>query len=234
VSVEIAAGPVLIVAVFIVTLMVVGGLAYWLLLKPRGNSHGTTWRFQAVTTVPVSRRTFDRASAATATVIATPKNGPRSSARLDALRGTRGTFVLVYRIGMVSVGLAGLTAGTWLLWSHTPANMNGLMGGIIVLVSLWPLLNGLAPGPSIVPVVEPLTPALLDRIKSKISVQVVPAEPLAVAFGESEIHLAGEMLRQGASLREVARAVYRQYDGLSEADKQGVELALAQYLSNRD
>jgi hypothetical protein len=111
VSVEIAAGPVLVVTVFMVTLMVVGGLAYWLLLKPRGNSHATAWRFQAVTRVPVSPRTFDRASAATATAMATPEIDPRSSTRLDALRGTRGTFVLVYRIGMIGIGLVGLTAG---------------------------------------------------------------------------------------------------------------------------
>jgi hypothetical protein len=234
VSVEIAAGPVLVVAVFMVTLMVVGGLAYWLLLKPRGNSQATTWRFQAVTRVPVSQRTFDRASAAAATAMATPEIDPRSTARLDALRGTRGTFVLVYRIGMIGVGVVGLTAGASLLWSHTPANMNGLPGGIIVLVSLWPLLNGLVPGPSIVPVVEPLTPDLLDQIKRKMRIQVVTAEPLAVALADPELHLAGEMLRQGASLREVARAVYRQYDGLSDADKRAFELALAHYLGNRD
>lgn len=231
--VEIGLGAVVVVAVFVVTLIAVGCFAFWL-LKPRRNSRPTTWRFQAVTRLPVSQRTFDRVAAATAAAMTTPESNAPSHGRLDALRSKRGAFVRVYRIAMISVGLVGLTAGAWLLWSHTPANMNGLLGGILLLVSLWPLLNGLVPGPSIVPVVEPLTPAVLDQIKRKMSVQVVTAEPLAVALTESEIRLAREMLRQGASLREVARAVYRQYDGLSEADQRGVELALAQYLSNCD
>ena len=107
---------------------------------------------------------------------------------------------------MIAVGLAALTAAVLLLRSHTPANMNGLPGGIILLLSLGALLNGLIPGPSIKPV-DPLNNDQRDQIKNKIKVQVTTAEPLTVAVTENQLRRGAEMIRQGVSPEDAARAV---------------------------
>ena len=130
---------------------------------------------------------------------------------------------------MIAVGLVGLIGAALLLRSHTPANMNGLPGGIILLLSLGALLNGLIPGPSIKPV-EPLDKDLRDQIRNKIKVQVTTAEPLTVALNENQLRRAAEMVRQGVSPEEAARAVAAAYDSLSEADQQAIAAAVAHYL----
>jgi hypothetical protein len=131
---------------------------------------------------------------------------------------------------MIASGLVALTAAVLLLRSHTPANMNGLPGGIVLLISLGLLMNGLIPGPSIVPVVDPINADLVDQIKNKIKLQVSTAEPLTVALNESQMRLGAEMLRQGVSLADVARSVYANYDSHSETDKRSIEVAVAQCL----
>ena len=126
------------------------------------------------------------------------------------------------------MGLAGLTAGALVLRSHTPANMNGLPGAIIVLLSLGALLKGLLPGPSIMPSLEPLEPALLDQLREKIKVQVMTSPALRVTLSESDLRRAAEMLGRGVPIADVARAVHAGYTFLSEADRRSVEAAIAQ------
>ena len=227
--VEIDNGPLLLIisSVFIVAFAVVCAIAYLLLAKGRSTQSG--WLLQFRGRLPVSTPTFERIATATAAAMRAPDVSRATLARLDALAGTRRTFVVVYRTVMIAVGLVGLIGAALLLRSHTPANMNGLPGGIILLLSLGALLNGLIPGPSIKPV-EPLDKDLRDQIRNKIKVQVTTAEPLTVALNENQLRRAAEMVRQGVSHEEAARAVAAAYDSLSEADQQAIAAAVAHYL----
>jgi hypothetical protein len=226
--VEIGNGRLLLIigCVFIVAFVVVCAIAYLLLTK--GRSTQSAWHLQFRGRFPVSKPTFERIATATAAAMRPPDVSAATRARLDALAGTRKTFVVVYRTVMIAVGLAGLTGAALLLRSHTPANMNGLPGGIILLLSLGALLNGLVPGPSIKPV-EPFTNDLRDQIKNKIKVQVTTSEPLSVALDENQLRRAAEMIRQGVSPDDAARAVSAAYDSLSGADQQVIASTVAQY-----
>lgn len=228
--VEIGDDPILLVigGVFILAFMLVCAVAY--LLLARGDSRQSGWHLHFQSRLPVSQRTFEHIANATAAAIAKPEISAARRAQLDELGGKRGAFVVFYRTVMIASGLVALTAAVSLLRSHTPANMNGLPGGIVLLISLGLLMNGLIPGPSIVPVVDPLNADLVNQIKNKIKLQVSTAEPLTVALNESQMRLGAEMLRQGVSLADVARAVYANYDGLSETDKRSIEVAVAQCL----
>ncbi len=227
--VDIAADPMLLLigGVFIATFVAVCAVAY-LIAQRRSKTPAGTWTFQLHSRLPVSNTTFERLSRAAATATERPDISPATRAQLDQLGQLRSGFVSIYRVLMIFVGLAGLTAGALLLRSHTPANMNGLPGGIIVLLSLGALLSGLIPGPSIKPSVEPLEPALRDQLKQKMKLQVITSPPLRVTLSESDMQRAVEMRRQGVPIAEVAHAVYPGYTGLGEADRQFVESAIAQ------
>ena len=226
--VEIADHPLLLLligGVFIAAFVAVCAVAY-LIAKRRSKTPAGTWEFQLDSRLPVSPRTFERLSRAAAIATERPDISPATLAQLDQLRQLRSGFVSIYRVLMIFVGLAGLTAGGLLLRSHTPANMNGLPGGIIVLLSLGALLHGVRPGPSIKPSVEPLEPALRDLLKKKITVQVMTS-PLRVTLSESDMQLAIDMHRRGAPIADVAHAVYPGYTALSEVERQSVESAIA-------
>ena len=145
---------------------------YVLLAKRRTDGRATTWKFELQSRLPVSKHTFERIAAGTAAAMARPQISEATRAQLNQLERARGVFVSVYRVLFISVGLVGLTAGILLLRSHTPANMLGLYGAIVVLFSLGALLNGIVPGPSVVPM-EPLDRVYLDQLKEKTKVQVL-------------------------------------------------------------
>jgi len=222
-------GPLFLIigGVFIVVFVVVSALAYLLLAKGRSTQSG--WHLNFRGRLPVSKPTFERMTAATAAARRVPDVSATTRARLDTLAGSRKTFVAVYRTVMIAVGLAGLMGAVFLLRSHTPGNMNGLPGGIILLLSLGALLNGLIPGPSIKPV-ELLDKDLRDQIRNKINVQVTTAEPLTLAVTENQLRRAAEMIRQGVSPEDAARAVAAANDSLSEADQQAIAAAVAHSL----
>jgi hypothetical protein len=228
-AVEIGNDPMLllIAAVFVVSFITVCAVAYVLLAKRRTDGPATTWRLELQSRLPVSKHTFERIADGTAAAMARPQITEATRAQLNQLDRARGVFVSVYRVLFITVGLAGLTAGILLLRSHTPANMHGLPGGIVVLLALGMLLKGIVPGPSVVPI-EPLDRAHLDLLKEKIKVQVLTSEPLTVRLSAPEIRTAGEMLRRGLPIADAIRAVYPAYEGLSESDKRALEFALRQ------
>jgi hypothetical protein len=227
--VEIGGVPMLllIAGVFIVTFVGVCAAAYLLLVKRRTDGTATTWKVQLQSGLPVSKRTFEWISRGTAAAMARPQISAATRAQLEQLGQVRAVFVPIYRVLMIVVGLAGLTAGILLLRSHTPANMLGLPAAIVLLLSLGALLKGLVPGPSIVPM-DPLDPALLDQFKEKINVQVITSPPLTVRLSTSDIRQAADMLRRGVPIADAARAVHPGYADLSEMDKRSVEVAIAQ------
>jgi hypothetical protein len=221
--VEIGNDPMLllIAGVFVVTFITVCAAAYVLLAKRRTDGPATTWKFELQSRLPVSKHTFERIA------MARPRVSEATRAQLNQLERARGVFVSVYRVLFISVGLAGLIAGILLLRSHTPANMLGLYGAIVVLFALGALLNGIVPGPSVVPM-EPLSRVHLDQLKQKIKVQVFTSEPLTVTLSAAEIRAAREMLRRGVPIADAVGAVYPGYEGLVESDKRALECVLRQ------
>lgn len=216
----------LVAGVFVVIFIAVCAVAYFLLARGKtSGGPGTTWKFEFQGRLPVSKQTFDRIAEGTAAAVAMPERSDATRAQFDQLDRARGIFVSVYRIVFVTVGLAGLVGGILLLRAHTPANMIGLPGGIVVLLSLGALLKGLVPGPSVMPM-EPLDREFVNQLKEKIKVQVLTSDPLTVRLGEPEMRKAGEMLRQGVPIADVVRAVYPAYEGLSDFEKRAVESAI--------
>jgi hypothetical protein len=214
--------------VFIVTFVAVGTIAYLLIGNRRSDGPATTWKFQLQRRLPVSKRTFELISRVTHAGMERPSISPETRVQLDRLDQVRGVFVSIYRVLMIGVGLVGLTGGVLLLRSHTPGNMNGLPGAIILLLSLGALLKGVVPDPSIRPSVQPLEPALLEQFKRKINVQVSTLQPLRVTLSEVDMRLAAEMLHRGVPIADVARAVHAGYEGLSDHDRRSVESVIAQ------
>lgn len=225
--VEIGDDPMLLLVagVFILAFAAVCAVAYVLLAKRHPTGGPTTWKVERQGRLPVSKETFNRIAEGTAAAVARPEMSDATRAQFDQLDRARGIFVSVYRIVFITVGLAGLVGGILLLRSHTPANMLGLPGGIVVLLSLGALLKGLVPGPSVTPM-EPLDRKYLDQLKEKIRVQVITPDPLTVRLGEPELRKASEMLRQGLPIADVVRAVYPAYEGLSDFEKRAIESAI--------
>jgi hypothetical protein len=213
-----------IAGVFVLTFLAVCGIAYLLLARrTRHSPGGSTWQFNMQGQVPVSKGAVDLISKAAAVGMSRPELTPGTRARLGAMAGSRGTFVTIYRVLMIAIGLIGLTAAGFLIRAHTPGNQYLLPGGILALLSLGALLNGLIPGPSIVPV-EPLEPDLFDNIK----VEVTTGSPLTISLSELDIQQAAHALRQGLSITDAARAVHEGYDQLDEVEKRAFESALEQ------
>jgi hypothetical protein len=104
-----------------------------------------------------------------------------------------------------------------------------LPGAIIVLLALGALLNGLMPGPSVMPV-EPLSPEVLRQMREKISIRVTTADPTEVKLGEADIRAVSEMLQSGTSLSDALRTVYPDFDALSDAEKHWLESTIATYV----
>jgi hypothetical protein len=229
--VEIADNPALLIVagVFILTFLAVCVLAVVVLTRRRSDGKASTWNLQSQGELPVSKKTFDRISTATARAISPPGVTPEARARLNDLEKARGTFRSIYRGGMIGVGLVGLVGALLLFRSHTPANMHGLPAAIVLLLSLGALLNGLSPSSPVLRRVKPLDPSLLEQMRQKIKVDV-RTEPLSVTLTEADLRRAAEMRASGRPLDEIARAVYRAYDQLSEFDKRAFEATLRRLL----
>ncbi len=128
--------------VFIVTFVAAGTIAYLLIGIRRSDAPATTWKFELHNRLPISKRTFELISRATHAAMERPSISPGTRVQLDRLSQARGVFVSIYRVLMIGTGLAGLTAGVLLLLSHTPGNMHGLPGAIVLRFSLGALLKG--------------------------------------------------------------------------------------------
>ena len=214
----------LIIAVFIVTFLVVCAIAY-VIFSSKHRAERGTHRISFSSRLPVSKSVFDSIVKTAAAAVSKPEIAPSTRTRLDELAASaRPRFERFYRVVMIAIGFVGLTAAIALFRAHTPANMYGLPAGIILLLSLGALLNGLVPGPSIVPDVEPIDPRLLDKIK----VQIRRDEPLTVSLSESDVQRASNLLRQGVPIAAAARAIYAHYDELQQSEQRAFESALRQ------
>jgi hypothetical protein len=222
-------GLLLVAGVFVLTFVLVCGVAYGLLLKGRRRGGGSTWHVQFGSELPVSKETFDAASHAVERAVTPPWASASTVATLDGLERVRRGFAWVYRTGFILGGIAGIGAGIMLLLSHTPANMQGLPGAILFLLGLGAMINGLIP-PRSVANVEPLAPELLRQMREKISVEVKTLEPLEVKLGKSEIQRLSAMIIDGTPIGEALGDVYPAYEELSELVNRWLESTLSKHL----
>jgi hypothetical protein len=217
-------------AVFMLTFISVCVIAYVVLAKRRRDGE-TTWQFSA--RLPLTPENFERVASRTRAAVSASEVTPATRANFERLDRLRGTFVSIYRIVMITVGLAGLVAAGLIFRAHTPANMMGLPGAIVLLLALGALLKGLVPGPALT-AVEPLDSDLLRQMREKISVRVITGEPIAVKLGEGDIRRVSEMLRRGSSPGDALRAVYPDFDGLGESEKRWLESTISNYVGQAE
>jgi hypothetical protein len=216
-------------AIFILTFVSVCAVAYVVLAKRRRAGEQTTWHVQLGARLPVTKENFGSVAAATEAAFSVPQVSPATRANFDRLDRLRGTFLSIYRIIMITVGLAGIVAGGLMFRAHTPANMMGLPGGIVLFLAFGALLKGLVPPPALTPV-EPLDPELLRQMREKISVRTITAEPIAMKLGEADIRRVSEMLRRGSSPGDALRAVYPDFDTLGDSEKRWLESTISNYI----
>lgn len=216
-------------AIFVLTFVGVCAIAYAVLARRRPEGDHTTWSLQLGAPLPLTKDKFVRAAEATAAAIAVPEVTPDTRASFERLDRARGAFVSIYRTIMITVGLAGLVAGGLLVRSHTPGNMNGLPGAVVLLLALGALVTGLVPGPSVKPV-EPLDPELLRQMRENISVRTITAEPIVVKLGEADVRRVSEMLQRGSSAGDALRAVYADFDTWGESERRWLESTISNYV----
>ena len=216
--------PILVGGVFVVTFVLVCAVAYVVLRRwSADSSRPSTWHFSLGKRLPVSKRTFDFVSRQAAAAISTPEVSPEIRGRLEGLARLRRTFVAVFRVIMIAVGLIGLAGAAALFQTHTPGNMHGLPAAIILLLALGALLSGLIPPPSVAPDMQPIDRRLLEKIK----VRVTTSEPRSISLTAADLKRAAALVRQGRDISDAARAAYSDYDALDELEKRAMESMLA-------
>ena len=227
-DVEIADNPMmlLVIGVFLLTFVAVCVIGFVMFSRGRREGTATTWRMDFGARVPVSPATFERLADETRAAVAIPEVAPETRATLNSLRSLRRGLVIGYRTGWIVLGLGGLVGGLLLLRSHTPANMQGLPGAIIILLSLGALLNGLVPSRTVDPG-EPLPAETLRQMREKIRVEVTSPAVTHVQLGETELKRIADMVRAGSPMSDALRAVYPSFDGLSKAEQQWLESTVA-------
>jgi hypothetical protein len=210
----------------VVALIAVGlGGAFWLLSRGRRGPHGTTeWRFDFAGELPVGKPALDRLATLTEAALAPPALAPETRAAVDSLGSLRRTLAGIYRAALIVGGIGGLVLAFVLFRGADAANMQGLPAAIVLLLSLGALFSGLIPSRT----VDPVTPVDPDLFKN-ISVQV-SRQPLTVHLSQFELIRAKEMLRQGATLDAIARAVVAEYDRLGGPEKHAIQQTLAKAL----
>jgi hypothetical protein len=223
--VEIGGTALLVAAVFLVTFVLVCVGAYWLLKGTRvsheGNSGAVSFRIQTSRELPLDTQTFHSMASAVQSAVKRPEVPAATRAFFKDVDKARATFVSISRVIMIAVGVAGLTVSFLMFRQANTANLMTLPAALIGLFSLGALGKGLIPDRRFQPV-EPIDPALLDKIRVETSV-----EPLTINFGQFEMMKAAEMTARGASSEDVARAVHGGYDALSDFEKAAVQQLIA-------
>ena len=225
--VELGAGAAaLLLAAFVLVLAAVCA-GVWFLSRGTPGPKGTTeWRANLSQQLPVSKPTFDRLADLTERAVRPPALAPETRAAIDSLGTLRKPLAVVYRGGLIVLGLGGLVLAFVLFRGADSANMQGLPAAIILLLSLGALGSGLIPNRTIDPV-EPLDPDLFKNVHVQVSKQ-----PLTVHLSPFELTRAKEMLRRGVPLDDIARAVHADYDTLEDVEKHAVQQMLAEALKD--
>jgi hypothetical protein len=210
----------LVLAVFLVSFVLVCLVAYWLVASAKRGTGGTsTWDIDITSRLPVSKSTFERLADLTEAAVSRPELTPEKQAFLEDLADTRTTALGAYRLGMIAVGLVGVVVAILWFRDATSANMLGLPAAIVMLLSLGAILEGILPKRA--RHIEPIDPRLFDKVKVQVS-----KEPMTVRLDGADMRKAADILRQGGSPDEAARAVYTEYDALSAFERAAVRDAI--------
>jgi hypothetical protein len=210
-----------VLAVFLVSFVLVCLVAYWLVASAKRGTDGTrSWNIDIAGRLPVSKATFERVADLTEAAVSRPELTPEKEAFLADLAESRKTALGAYRLGLIAVGLLGVIVAILWFRDASSANMLGLPAAIVMLLSLGAILEGLLPRGA--KHIEPIDPRLLDKIEVQVS-----KEPMTVRLDSTDIRKAADILRQGGSPDEAARAVYPEYDALCAFERTAVREAIA-------
>ena len=214
----------LLLAVF-VFLVIVGSTAAVFVLamkRKRGPDGTSSWTVSQNVPLSVSKKTFDRMSSVVARGLQKPDVKPETLARIESLSHTRPAFVRLYRILLGGMGLVGFALATRLYLDATPGNMLLLPAAIVALLSAGALLSALIPSRTVTGKIEPIDPALLDRIH----VEVQRPQESTFTISQNDLDIAIRLLSQGESAEAVARAVIKGWDRLSAAEQGALKAML--------
>jgi hypothetical protein len=187
----------------------------------KGPAIGPTWNFNFSGELPVSKATVDAVKKLTTVAISKPAVSPETKIVLKQLDVASDVLAAMNRALFILIGVVGLTVGLYWLPRASWDNGELLPVALVLFFSLGALLKGLPLGGS--RRATAIDPSLYDKIDVRVT-----TEPLTVSLGEFEMQKAAEMLRNGRSADETARAVYSGYDGLGDFEKQAVASAIEQ------
>lgn len=233
-------------AVFVTTFVIVGAVAYLVLFRGtttdrqataataeragRPSGAGSTWSFEITGRLPISREASDPIVDGVRDAMRPPEPSARQVQDVEPLDAIRGVLVKVYRGLFITIGLIGLTAAAFMFRAHTPANMLGLPAGIVLVLSLGALLNGVIPSRSVTGWTERID---FRPLLKNVHVNVHHAEPLRLSLTESQSQRAIDLIKQGLPLSEAARTVYPDFDRLDAFARQALESALQELAKAR-
>lgn len=214
----------IVLAMFAIVFALVAFLA-WIVVRnvtaSRTKDPATTWRVSTNVPLPLSKAAFDRVAQALPRAMSRPSLTSDQQQFVSGLAGTRKTLARGVRLAFIIAGLAGIGVSIAIYRDYRDDEMILLPVGIIVLLSLGAILNGLVPSRVVDPI-EPIDPEFFRNVHVHVGTPSV-----SVQLDEATTRKAIELLARGLSPERVAREVTTGYERLSEAEQQQVQRAIA-------
>ena len=212
----------IVLAVFAIVFGLVAFLA-WMILRNVTASRvkdPATWRLSTNVPLPLSKAAFDRVARAAPKAISRPPLTTDQQQFVTGLATTRKKLASGVRLVFVIAGIAGIGLSIAIYRDYRDDEMILLPVGIIFLVSLGVLLNGIVPSRVLDPI-EPIDPESFRNMHVHVG-----TPSLSVQLDEATTRNAIELLERGLSPESVAREVTTGYERLSEAEQQQVQRAI--------
>ena len=218
----------IVLAVFAIVFGLVAFVA-WMILRNVTASRvkdPATWRFSTNVPLPLSKTAFDRVAGAVPKAISRPSLTTDQRQFITGLATTRKKLASAVRWAFIITGIAGIGLSIAIYRDYRDDEMILLPVGIIFLLSMGVLLNGIAPSRVIDPI-EPIDPESFRNVHVHVG-----TPSLSVQLDEATTSKAIELLERGLSPESVARAVTPGYERLGEAEQKQVQWAI-ELLRNR-
>jgi hypothetical protein len=212
----------IVLAVFAIVFGLVVFLA-WMILRNVTASRfkdPATWRFSTNVPLPLSKAAFDRVARAAPKAMSRPSLTPGQQQFVTGLATTRKKLASGVRLAFIVAGIAGIGLSIAIYRDYRDDEMILLPVGIIFLLSLGALLNGIVPSRVVDPI-EPIDPESFRNVHVHVG-----TPSLSVQLDEATTRKAIELLERGLSPESVARQVTTGYERLSEAEQQQVQWAI--------
>lgn len=210
-------------AVFAVVFGLVAFLA-WMIVRnataSRVKDAATTWRFSTNVPLPLSKGAFDRVARAAPRAMSRPSLTTEQQQFVTGLAATRKKLARGVRLAFIVAGIGGIGLSIAIYRDYRDDEMILLPVGIIALLSLGAILNGIVPSRVVDPI-EPIDPELFRNVHVHVG-----TPSLSVQLDEAATAKAIELLKRGLSPERVAREVTTGYERLSEAEQQQVQWAI--------